>query len=218
MTVTTKPSRNNPGGWVILFGLVFTVPGIAVGFSTVRKIAFGAGDAKQIVLGFTLALLFVVAGIGLMIWGRVTGRIAARNTARMADHPNEPWLWRDDWAQGYARSEWKPTAGMMIVMGFVFLLFSVPMLMNFPGAGRPMQAIFVSVFPVTGLLLVGASTMAQLRARKFKDVRFKLSGVPCVIGGKLQGRLEVEFVFPPGTTVDFSVNCIRSVVACPGHI
>jgi hypothetical protein len=29
------------------------------------------GDAKQIVLGFTLALLFVVAGIGLMVWGRV---------------------------------------------------------------------------------------------------------------------------------------------------
>ena len=216
MSLTIKPSRSNPSGWVILLGLVFTVPGIAVGFSTVRRIASGAGDAKQIVLGFTLALLFVVAGIGLMAWGRVAGRIATRNTARMAEHPNEPWLWRDDWVQGYARSEWKPTAGMMIVMGFVFLLFSVPMLMNFPGAGRPMQAIFVSVFPVTGFLLVGASTVAQLRARKFKDVRFKLSSVPCVIGGKLQGRLEVQFVFPSGATVDFSVNCVRSYVTGRG--
>ena len=133
----------------------------------------------------------------------------------MAEHPNEPWLWRDDWAQGYARSEWKPTAGMMIVMGLVCLLFSVPMLMNFPG-GHPFRAIFVSVFPVTGILLVGLSTVAQRRPRKFKNVRFKLSGVPCVIGGKLQGRLEVEFVFPPGTTVDFSVNCVRSYVTGRG--
>src|SRR5215831_18388134 len=154
MSLTIKPSRNNPSGWVILLGLVFTVPGIAVGFSTVRRIASGAGDAKQIVLGFTLALLFVVAGIGLMAWGRVAGRIATRNTARMAEHPNEPWLWRDDWVQGYARSELKPTAGMMIVMGFVFLLFSVAAVMNFPG-GHPFRAIFVSVFPVTGFLLVG---------------------------------------------------------------
>jgi hypothetical protein len=215
MSATTKPSRNNPSGWLILFGLVFTVPGIAVGVSTVRKIVSGAADAKQIVLGLTLAVLFVVAGIGLMVWGRVAGRIAARNTARMAEHPNEPWLWRGDWAQGYARSEWKPTAGMMIVMGLVFLLFSVPMLMNFPG-GHPFRAIFVSVFPVTGFLLVGLSTVAQLRARKFKNVCFKLSGVPCVIGGKLQGRLEVEFVFPAGTTVDFSVNCVRSYVTGRG--
>jgi len=215
MSATTKPSRNNPSGWLILFGLVFTVPGIAVGVSTVRKIVSGGADAKQIVLGLTLALLFVVAGIGLMVWGRVAGKIAARNTARMAEHPNEPWLWRDDWAQGYARSEWKPTAGMMIVMGLVVLLFSVPMLMNFPG-GHPFRAVFVSVFPVTGFLLVGLSTVAQLRARKFKNVRFKLSGVPCVIGGKLQGRLEVEFVFPAGTTVDFSVNCVRSYVTGRG--
>ena len=215
MAVTTNLSSTNQSGLLVLFGLVFTVPGIAVGVSTVRKIASGGADAKQIVLGLTLALLFVVAGIGLMVWGRVAGRIAARNTARMAEHPNEPWLWRDDWAQGYARSEWKPTAGMMIVMGLVFLLFSVPMLMNFPG-GHPFRAIFVSVFPVTGFLLVGLSTVAQLRARKFKNVRFKLSGVPCVIGGKLQGRLEVEFVFPPGTTVDFSVNCVRSYVTGRG--
>jgi hypothetical protein len=121
MSATTKPSRNNPSGWLIPFGLVFTVPGIAVGVSTVRKIVSGAADAKQIVLGLTLALLFVVAGIGLMVWGRVAGKIAARNTARMAEHPNEPWLWRDDWAQGYARTEWKSTAVMMIVMGLVFL-------------------------------------------------------------------------------------------------
>jgi uncharacterized membrane protein HdeD (DUF308 family) len=121
MAVTTNLSRNNQSGWLILFGLVFTIPGIAAGVSTVRKIASGDADAKQIVLGLTLALLFMVAGIGLMIWGRVAGRMAARNTARMAEHPNEPWLWRDDWAQGYARTEWKSTAVMMIVMGLVFL-------------------------------------------------------------------------------------------------
>src|SRR5215468_7063850 len=183
MTATTNLSRNNQSGRLVLLGLVFSVPGIAIGISTVRKIASVGSDAKQIVLGLTLALLFAAAGIGLMVWGRVAGRIAAMKTARMAEHPNEPWLWRDDWAQGYARSEWKPTAGMMILMGLICLLFSAPMLMNFPG-GHPFRAIFVSVFPVTGFLLVGLSTLAQLRARKFKDVRLKLSSVPCVIGGK----------------------------------
>src|SRR5262249_1963472 len=145
------------------------------------------------------------------------GKLVANKKTKMAEHPNEPWLWRDDWAQGYARSEWQPAAGMMLVMGFVFLLFSVPIVMNFPFAAYPFKSIVVSFFPLMGFLLVGMSAVAHLRVRKFKGVRLKLSEAPCVIGGKLRGRLEIEFAFPPAATVDLSVNCVRSYVSGTGN-
>src|SRR5712691_3023543 len=87
-----------------------------------------------IVLGFTMALLFMGAGIGLIIWSRVSAKIAARNRETIAQNLGKPWLWRDDWAQGYARAEWKSTAGIMTVIGVAFLLFSVPILMNLDAA------------------------------------------------------------------------------------
>ena len=220
MPTTTSSPRNAQGsGCLTLFGLVFAIPGAAVGFSTLRKVIAGTTDAKQIVLGFSMALMFIGAGIGLIVWSRVSARIAARNHETMAQNPDKPWLWRDDWGQGYARAEWKSTAGIMTVIGVAFLLFSVPMLMNLPAAllrEHPFQTGLVLLFPVGGVFLVGQSILAYLRARKFKDVRLKLSGVPCVVGGKLQGRLEAEFVFPPGATADLTLSCVRSYVSGSG--
>jgi len=219
MPATTDTSSRTQSGCLILFGLVFAIPGIAVGVSTIRKLILGAIDAKQVVLGLSIALIFAGAGIGLIVWGRFAARIAAQNRETMARNPDKPWLWRDDWAQSYARAEWKSTAGMMTVIGLGFLVLFVPMMVNLPATllrEHPFQTGLVFLLPVVGFLLVGQSVVASLRARKFKDVRLKLSSVPCVIGGKLHGTVEADFIFPPGTTIDFTVNCVRSYVSRSG--
>ena len=169
MPVTTSTSTNTQGsGSLTLFGLVFAIPGIAVGVSTLRKVIAGTIDVKQTVLGFTMALMFVGAGIALIVWSRVSARIAARNREAMDQNPDKPWLWRDDWAQGYARAEWKSTAGIMTVIGAAFLLFSVPMLMNLPATllrEHPFQTSLVLLFPLGGVFLIGQSTLALCRRR-----------------------------------------------------
>ena len=135
-------------------------------------------------------------------------------------HPGQPWLWREDWAQGYAQAEWQSTATVMTVIGVAFLLFSVPMLVNLPAElwkQHPFQIALVLFFPVAGIYLTGQSLLAYLRARKFKKMRLCFSSVPCVIGGKLQGQMETDFVFPPGATVDLKLSCVRSYVSGSGE-
>jgi hypothetical protein len=216
---TTSPRNAQSSGCLTLFGLMFAIPGVAVGISTLRKLLAGRTDAKQIVLGFTMALMFAGAGIGLMVWGRVSARLAAKNRETMARDPEKPWLWRDDWAQGYAKAEWKSNAAIMSVIGAAFLLFSVPMLMNLPAAllrEHPFQTALVLFFPVVGVLLLGQSALSTLRARKFRDTRLRLSSVPSATGGKLQGRVEAGFVFPPEAAVDLTLSCVRSYVSGSG--
>ena len=173
MAINSNSAVNRGSGFLTAIGAVFAVVGSAAGVSTLRKAIAGIVDVKQIVLGFSMALMFAGAGIGLIVWSRVSANLSARRNETMLQNPGKPWLWRDDWAQGYARSEWKSTATMMTIIGVAFLLFSVPMLMNFPASLRrahPLQIAVVALFPLTGVLLIGQSLMAYFRSRKFREV------------------------------------------------
>ena len=210
MAINSNSAVNRGSGFLTVVGAVFAVVGSAAGVSTLRKAITGIVDVKQIVLGFSMALMFAGAGIGLIVWSRVSANLSARRNETMLQNPGKPWLWRDDWAQGYARSEWKSTATMMTIIGVAFLLFSVPMLMNFPASLRrahPLQIAVVALFPLTGVLLIGQSLMAYLRSRKFREVRLTLSALPSTLGGKFQGRVQAQFVFPSSATVDLTLSC-----------
>src|SRR2546427_9372062 len=120
---------------------------------------------------------------------------------------------------GLRRGEWKSTATMMTIIGVAFLLFSVPMLTNFPASLRrahPLQSAVVALFPLTGVLLIGQSLMAYLRSRKFREVRLTLSAVPSTLGGKFQGRVQAQFVFPSYATVELTLRCVHSYVSGSG--
>ena len=218
MAINGNSSPNRGSGFLTVVGIVFAVSGSAVGVSTVRKAIAGTVDVKQIVLGLSMALIFVGAGIGLIVWSRISAALTARHNQTMLQNPGKPWLWRDDWAQGYARAEWKSTATMMTIIGVAFLLFSVPMLMNFVSLRRvhPLQIAAVALFPLTGVLLIAQSLMAYLRSRKFREVRLTLPAVPSTLGGKFQGRVDAQFVFPSAATVDLKLSCVHSYVSGSG--
>src|SRR2546426_1232102 len=45
--------------------------------------------SKQIVLGFSMALMFAGAGIGLIVWSRVSANLSARRNERSEEHTSE---------------------------------------------------------------------------------------------------------------------------------
>jgi hypothetical protein len=51
-----------------------------------------------------ITLVFAAAGIGLMILASQAPGRAREQRQRCARHPDEPWLWREDWEQGFARA------------------------------------------------------------------------------------------------------------------
>ena len=78
---------NRGSGLLTVVGGVFAVLGSAVGVSTLRKATAGIVDVKQVVLGISLALIFVGAGIGLIVWSRVSATLSARRNQTMLQIP-----------------------------------------------------------------------------------------------------------------------------------
>lgn len=162
---------------------------------------------------FRAAMSFVIAGIGAAFWflggGSPEGRVVPERAER---HRDEPWLWRDDWAAGYAVSESKSQASIWALAGVVCLLMSVPIGFQLPGEvlrRGNYPALLALVFPFVGLLLVGKSLAALLRDRKFRNARFEMTQVPGVLGGRLTGRLSTRYPLPAGTAVELTLSCVH---------
>jgi hypothetical protein len=160
-----------------------------------------------------------VIGAGLIVAGRSVTKSAGRAQAIAAQAPGKPWLWREDWAQGYAKPDWKSEANVRGLLGLLFLLVSAP---SFVGAfrqtpkGQEYVWLIVLLFPLAGLFFVGQSLLLRLREVKFRNVRLTFSSLPGVIGGHFGGRVESAFLLPAGVPVSLVLSCVRSYVSGGG--
>ena len=144
--------------------------------------------------------------------GVATTFVAGRRRARQAlalrgVHPDEPWLWRADWADGVARSASKNT--VVFSWGFALLwnLISTPLLFFLPGEVLEKgnhAALLGLLFPLVGIGLLVWAIRQTIELRKFGQSVFRMSSVPGVIGGTLEGIIDVPSHFQPGQ--DFAVT------------
>src|SRR5437868_3694725 len=88
------------------FLLLFSLPFLGFGgftlFAGLHRLANGGAPQNWAFLLF--GLFFFAVGtvlLGSSLFGPAKLREADR---RRSEHPNEPWLWRDDWGEGYVRS------------------------------------------------------------------------------------------------------------------
>jgi len=192
----------------MLFSLPFAVIGIFLAFSAARS-----GGADQIILRATMSLLFGGVGFGLFISSFTSKKAAAKTRALMDQNPGKPWMWREDWAQGFALPEWKQTSTAFTAIGTFCLLLSVPIFQSmqteFLQKGRYLTLLALA-FPIVGISMIGHSSVIYLRSRKFRNLRFTLSKVPGVIGGRVQGKVQAAFAIPSGQTADAILSCVHS--------
>ena len=195
-----------------LFGIVFAYTALTGGKE------YESPDQKR--MGVFVSLAVVVIGAGLIVAGRSATKSAGRSQAIAAQAPGRPWLWREDWAQGYAKPDWKSEANVRGLLGLLFLLVSAP---SFAGAfrqtpkGQEYVLLIVLLFPLAGLFLVGQSLLLRLREAKFRNVRLTFSSLPGVIGGHFGGRVESAFLLPAGDPVNLVLSCVRSYVSDSGN-
>lgn len=129
-----------------------------------------------------------------------------------AAHPDKPWLWRDDWAEGRIKSSHGIQAIMMTVMAVVFAAFSIPLLLQAPEIARKEGA---GVWLMAGLFLLGACGMiywAMLcvaRWARFKEISFELTTCPGVIGGCLEGVVHLGRAIEPSEGFTLRLSCMQ---------
>jgi hypothetical protein len=215
--MATKPPPNN-AGCMIPMGVLFALFGIVFAYAALTG-AKGYESPDQKRMGALVSLAVVVIGAGLIVAGRAATKTASKAQAIAAQSLDKPWLWREDWAQGYAKPDWKSEANVRGIVGLLILLISGP---SFAGAvqqthkGQEYVLLIVLLFPLAGLFLIGQSLLIRLREAKFRNVRLTFSSLPGVIGGHLGGRLESAFLLPAGVPVGVVLSCVRSYVSGGG--
>jgi hypothetical protein len=218
VTGSSVPRNTGNAGCLLPMGVLFSLGGVVFGLSALLG-AKGYEDLTQKMMGGGVAFAVACIGAGLIAAGVSANKAAKRMQDMSTREPGKPWMWRDDWAQGYAKPDWQSEAATRGGIGALLLLTSSASLAGVilhPPRHQSYLTLLVLVLPLTGLVLIGHSILMRLREHKFKQVRLMFSSIPGVIGGRLQGRMETVFPFPSGSDLHMTLSCVRSRVTNSG--
>ncbi|MFI5113537.1 MAG: hypothetical protein ACHP7J_00230 [Terriglobales bacterium] len=136
---------------ICIFALPFAGFGLFALATAVGQMLSGTGNSSAW-LGVIFGLVFSGIGFGLLLAAIFGGRFLKRQQRAQAEHPAEPWLWRQDWAQGRVQSDTRPGMIGAWVFAVLWNLVSMPMLIFIPQqAAKKPVAYLGLLFPSLGL-------------------------------------------------------------------
>ena len=129
-----------------------------------------------------------------MGWGAPDAKTIADPAVkqRAAAHPDEPWLWREDWAAGRIRSAGSRDARPLVALGILCVCFvgAVGFLLASSPSTTPAMIVVTALLGITGVTtMVFGVRQTRQRARMGTPI-LVLESVPIWIGGRLRGRIE----------------------------
>lgn len=175
----------------------------------------GTGNSS-VWLGLIFGLVFSGVGFGLMFLAVFGAKFLKKQKRAQAEHPAEPWLWREDWAQG--RIKGNTRSGMIGSWIFAALwnLVSVPMLVFVPQqAAKNPVAYLGLMFPVIGVFLLVRAIRLTLAYLEFGKTYFEMTPVPGVIGGELKGMIQARFPNSPEHGIQLRLSCVNRGMSDP---
>jgi len=172
-----------------------------------RELRFGLLAFKML-----FALVFGGAGFGLLVGSVVAGRKAAAEKQLTAAHPEEPWLWKEEWATGRIKSSSKTMMRVALVFAVFWNLVSAPMLFFLPREILDKEnylALLGLLFPLVGAGLIAWAAWAVMRWRKYGESVFEMATTPGVLGGSLAGVVRANKPLDPREGFRLVLSCIE---------
>ena len=209
--------KNMSRGCLVLFMLPFCGFGV---FALIMA-AFQAAGGDFAAAGFLVVfgLVFSSIGFGFIVAGfRGFGR--QKQTDRLEEeNPDEPWLWRKEWAEGRITGGSRATmifawifAGFWNLISWTLAIGIVPAALN----EGELAALFVLIFPLVGALLLTWAIVATLRYRRYGISVFRMATVPGVIGRTLRGVIILPSRVRPVDGFDVKLTCVRRITTGSG--
>jgi hypothetical protein len=203
--------------FLCLFALPFAGFGLFTLAMAIREMITGTGKSP-VWLMLIFGIVFSGIGLGLMYLSIFGSKFLKKQERAQAEHPAEPWLWREDWAQGRIKS--KTRSGMIGAWIFAVLwnLVSAPMLVFVPreAAKKPI-AYLGFIFPVAGAILLVRAIRLTWAFLEFGTTWFEMTPVPGVIGGELKGIIQARFPHSPDHGVQLRLSCVHRVTSGSGN-
>ena len=195
-----------------LFALPFLAGGLWAGVMALRMLAQPTFDGQKFFLQAIFAITFCGVGAGLIWWGRYSAGKAGEIAHLKAAHPESPWMWKPEWAGGRIVGSTKATMVFTWVFAIFWNLISAPLLFVIPREVLEKQnylGLIGLLFPVVGVGLLYWAARATARWKKFGSSVFEMAAVPGVIGGRLSGTIQTNFVTAPQDGCHLKLTSLR---------
>ncbi|MDB6124385.1 MAG: hypothetical protein JWQ71_3378 [Pedosphaera sp.] len=196
-------------GCLALFALPFAGIGIFTAYKAIES--FLQGKIKDGLFFVLFAVMFGGVGFALLIGIFRGSKSQKRTNALQLAHPDEPWLWREDWASGRIASSNKTT--MLFAWGFAAFWNIVSSSVFFAIPKEITKGNYVMLlallFPLVGIGLLTWAIRTTIRWKKFGQSWFKLLNNPGAIGGQLTGAIETSVKLHPKAGFKLHLRCIH---------
>jgi hypothetical protein len=207
----------------LVFIVLFMLPFCGVGLFCLG-LAFREVFSLQPEMGTVLFLgLFglVFGGVGVwMILRAVKGYKSSQQVdERKTQHPDKPWLWREEWASGRIQDSNRSSLSYVWFFAILWNLISAPLSMVLPREilqDRNYPALVGLLFPLAGAGLLIWAIRATLRWKKFGTSLLELETLPGVIGGHLEGILQTPTPLFAEEGFSLKLTCIDRRVTGSG--
>jgi hypothetical protein len=202
--------------FLTVFALPFAGFGLAALGTAIRQISDGTAQ-NSVWIMMLVGALFTCIGFGLIFVAIFGAKYLKRQQRLQAEHPAEPWLWREDWAKGRVKSNTK--SGM--IGAWIFAVFwnavSAPMVVFLPkvAAKKPIAYVWF-LFPLVGVFLLIRAIRMTIAYVEFGKTYFEMAPIPGVIGGELKGTIQARFPHSPDHGVQLRLTCVNRVTSGSG--
>jgi HEAT repeat protein len=211
-----KPSKG-AAIFFTLFGLVFLLPGLLLLFNILTR---NPNFSANTLTGLIIALLISAIGAGL-IFAAFSGYRRMQQLAAMEEaNPASPWLWKPDWAANRANSQNKGKEivlwALCVFVNAILLPATLNLLPEMLNRLDPRAFMFIAL-DAAGALLFAYAVRASLRRQRFGKTYFEFYSLPFSPGGRLTGRIHLQFNTTAEHGIDLTLSCVRKTATDSGN-
>jgi hypothetical protein len=213
----TAKSTNLAIGCITLFLLPFAAVGLIAAGSGVQQGLQGNWREGLMLMVFgTVFAGFAAAFMAALMAGRNRLREQER---RQQAHPDQPWLWRSEWATGRIEDATRTTLWASWLFALLWNLISIPVgaigARTAWQAGKPAGYVAL-LFPLVGLGLLVWAIRTTLRHRRYGTSWLELATHPGVIGRSISGMVRVGSPIQSSDGFEVTLRCVRRVTTRSG--
>jgi hypothetical protein len=200
------------------FGLIiltlFALPWAAISIGALIQAVHyvQAGNWHDAIFETVAVILCGCIGFGILTAVVLKWKVAVQSAKGRAEHPNEPWLWRPDWAVGRVGDSTQSTMVLLWMFAVCWNVVSLPisvLVLNDAITKGSYRALLGLIFQCVGIALIFWARKTTARWRKFGKSVFVMSNVPGVVGGALAGAIEFQKAVQTGVEFNLELSCIQ---------
>lgn len=171
----------------------------------------------MVLFQMVFVIMFGGGSVAVVLFGRARKQKKQGESVRRLEHPDEPWLWKPAWADGRIGSRQRiwPLWVFAIFWNVVSLPGVALLVPEAVGSGEYWALVFL-LFPIIGVGLLAAATVATLRQSRFGRSHFDLQTLPGVIGGHLTGDLVIVGDVASLEEVSVALRCVNRITRRKG--